>query len=1047
MELRHPPVASLVPRTGSIILNLVALLAAGAIVMPVSSDPGDAPAPDTLRIGDRAPALPACEWVLGTPPSRLDAPGQTTVLVFWAPWCPASRLFLAREDSLRARADGPRAPIFAIAPEDPRRLRAFVQAAGWKNLAIGADPDREVLRAVFDAATASGTIPRLLPFGAIVGDTGETGPGTVLCQGPILDLDPATADPLAGFERALAQIGEGRYDLAAAARTEREQERSVELLAELFAAKRADDLDRLAALLDELDGIAIAPGYSGMTLVGNLNGLIWDLVTREGHARRHLEVAARAVEIASAAGGDTDAAFVDTHARLLYEQGRLREACEMQRRALDLARGGPAEPETAETLRRYAREAGVSADDPLLEGLAPGTGGTAESTVSPGAPTGFWQGTLNDAHVQFPPERCLLVGPAVSADSADEAAWSSEIGWLTERFYAGSIVRRSDEATLEELATRAVTLYGTPADNEWTREVLGRHGIEVTNAGVRLGEVDIAVERPILIACLPSPWNPALPVRIYTAARGDDSHNLNAFFHGPTALVIGQWRDGRPEVAHSLDFAARAPRDTALACGLALASGTLSAPEAREDLQALARELRGAYAGYADLDWGMGVRGSSWAEWTRMCEERIGARDRWSWPDFFELIREYLAPVEDAHFFVAGSALVEGRLEYRRAGFARHQAAFFSDLLIFEDGGDFLIRWTPEALAPWRGWKVDGAPIVPEPREVVPGVPYLFPTLARSPDDSASISSAYLLGMLADRDQPPESLRVRLLPARAAEGTGGEAAGAQPLALPLHRGRAHLAAAPDAPWKMTLPPAAPLPRLAVRTANPALLADLPVTADTLRALPRVLLDLRANGGGSDLPALQWCQRFSGQPFDWVCSVVRWPNRSEPLRSWVSSVAEPRTAPSGPGQVKPASPYAGTLFVLVDKGVASSGETFTHLAGQVPGAILLGENTAGCVSYGNVQERPALPHSGIVVRFGVTKFILDWVRPTREGIGFFPDYWLDTADPERLIARLTAGTRASGDDGRGARGDRLTPGPRRSSLSSVSSSPSGPATSR
>jgi len=100
---------------------------------------------------------------------------------------------------------------------------------------------------------------------------------------------------------------------------------------------------------------------------------------------------------------------------------------------------------------------------------------------------------------------------------------------------------------------------------------------------------------------------------------------------------------------------------------------------------------------------------------------------------------------------------------------------------------------------------------------------------------------------------------------------------------------------------------------------------------------------------------------------------------------------------------PPEPYGGRLVVLVDRGVASSGETFVQLAGQIRGAVLVGENTAGCVSYGNVEDRPPLPHSRYRLSFGRTRFVPEWVRPTREGVGFFPDFWLDTPDPTAAAA--------------------------------------------
>ena len=78
-----------------------------------------------------------------------------------------------------------------------------------------------------------------------------------------------------------------------------------------------------------------------------------------------------------------------------------------------------------------------------------------------------------------------------------------------------------------------------------------------------------------------------------------------------------------------------------------------------------------------------------------------------------------------------------------------------------------------------------------------------------------------------------------------------------------------------------------------------------------------------------------------------------------------------------------------------------------MASQIPGAILLGENSAGCSAYGNVQTLGPLTHSRISLRCGRSRFVQDWVRPTREGIGLFPDYWLDAEDPVAIARGLCA----------------------------------------
>jgi len=203
-------------------------------------------------------------------------------------------------------------------------------------------------------------------------------------------------------------------------------------------------------------------------------------------------------------------------------------------------------------------------------------------------------------------------------------------------------------------------------------------------------------------------------------------------------------------------------------------------------------------------------------------------------------------------------------------------------------------------------------------------------------------------------------------------------------------------------------PEGSLPTLAVRTMDAGRLQGMAESADSLRDLSPLVLDLRRNPGGSDRPAMEWCQRFSGQSYLWHSSVAIWPNQPDPMRRWISRVGELRFKIAGENVPKPDQPYRGELIVLVDKGVASSGETFRMLAAQVEGAVTAGENTAGCVSYGNVRQQEPLPNSRIRFSFGWSKFVPGWVEPNAEGIGLFPDFWLDTEDPMAAIAEHLAG---------------------------------------
>jgi hypothetical protein len=243
-------------------------------------------------------------------------------------------------------------------------------------------------------------------------------------------------------------------------------------------------------------------------------------------------------------------------------------------------------------------------------------------------------------------------------------------------------------------------------------------------------------------------------------------------------------------------------------------------------------------------------------------------------------------------------------------------------------------------------------------------------------------------------DEPDGKLA---LPLRGARGRGGRRDDAvRNVRVPLHRGRAGLTGRGRAAWELTPGKAGAAPRLAVSTMDAKRLQGFPACADTLREKPALILDLRGNPGGSDAPAIEWCQRFSGQDYYWQAQVMQ--DYSSNPANWSGDhcLGVPGKMLSWrSGEYEPASvPYAGRLCVLADKGVASSGETFLLLASQIHGAILLGENSAGCTAYGIVRALGPLTYSRISFHCGIARFVPDWVRPTREGVGLFPDYWLD-----------------------------------------------------
>ncbi len=951
----------------------------------VASAGADAPAPHLLP-GDPLPELAGVTWIAAAPPDD-PADAEPTVLIFWATWCPASRAVLTHLDSLLSVQDQDAAfRVTAVAWEHPAQVGRFLEGARWRRLTVGCNPNRSTYESLVEAAQPP-TIRRTeIPFALIHGSAGEGAGSRLLWTGSVLRY--AAEDPLGEFEQVLREICAGTYDLAAARASADAQARVDALLAAAILAGRSGNIDTLSMRLAELEWMPIAPGQ-GDRVVDAMNSLAWGLATAEGITDEQLAVARSACRVALTAGGMDTAFFIDTYARVLFESGDPARAAEVQESVVALADELGFGDDARAALARYREAAGLPAEaDPAPVEIEPENEIDAriEKPLSP------WHGSVND--VSSDPRLAgsvLIVGPAAGADSA----WEGDLESLRDRFHAGAPLLWANEVTPGQRRERTLYLYGTPLENPITQEVLDYHGMALNEAGVRVGDVRIAVPSPTLITAVPNPWAPQRPVVIHTAWRATEAHGLNSFFHGPTALMVGRWDGRSPVVEFMLDYRSLGLSELGglaeNALELALADTFLTAAQAAEDLEVLRAQLEADYAGYLDIAWDLRVAGSSWSERTARFTARIYEQEVWAWADLFHLFEEYLDPGQDFHFSIRGTGLEDGCVITADTRLIDTLAPFFADAVARAAGDGYRLD-LPQSGNPL----LDGAEVVTTPHATPPDQPRLFPTLPAQPAllDSRT-SDTYLLGVLADSAARPETLRVSV---RGVDGV------LRAVVLPLHRGR--LAENPPGrgSWSVTMPPRTPVPVLAVRTMVTSNLQGMAGSADSLRALPRLVLDLRQNGGGSDEAAIEWVQRFSRQPFNWIAfGAYHNPHQPRALR-WRSAVGASAGAVGMPsGGDPPTAPFGGRLLVLVDKQVASSGETFTQLAGQVRGALIVGENTAGCVTYGNVTRHEPLPHSGISASFGRTKFVEDWVRENREGVGFFPDYWLDVADPVALLA--------------------------------------------
>lgn len=104
------------------------------------------------------------------------------------------------------------------------------------------------------------------------------------------------------------------------------------------------------------------------------------------------------------------------------------------------------------------------------------------------------------------------------------------------------------------------------------------------------------------------------------------------------------------------------------------------------------------------------------------------------------------------------------------------------------------------------------------------------------------------------------------------------------------------------------------------------------------------------------------------------------------REWIIHESSPYDTKAGK--------FDGTLIMLANSDTASSGETAVLYAKSLKNFILIGENTMGCNTFGNVASY-SLKHSGITARIPNTVNLCANPDDCAEGKGFTPDIWVDS----------------------------------------------------
>jgi hypothetical protein len=415
----------------------------------------------------------------------------------------------------------------------------------------------------------------------------------------------------------------------------------------------------------------------------------------------------------------------------------------------------------------------------------------------------------------------------------------------------------------------------------------------------------------------------------------------------------------------------------------------ISAEQAVEDVERLFYLFSHGYSGYAFFD-----QQGEWAQAKARILEEINTRRTWSTEDLSRLLYEQLGFITDCHLTIGD-----------------HQYADHLDFWY-----DTHLELTPRI----DGYEVD----VEDKRYDVVSVNRQDPERFVFPSLNAQGAPVYRLGTLSKTEPEP----LLLLASRDGE--------QRELEIALQRSDFdHFS--DDIFREDNL---GGIPVLRVRGFGDVAQDELQRFVKTARDHedePVIVVDLRGNGGGNEKWPVQWIQGLTGRRAESVFIVSELHSKTtmagranmfayyydlypdiDAFRQdaeWTTNTAQAYedgmrqpgwTGPRYPQM--PLIPNDTTLVIVMNGLVASAGEGFVMRASQAENVVLVGENSRGALTFGNISYH-LLPHSRLRVTLPIN-FNLYLDMAFREGKGISPDLWVPAADAVNYaVAALRAGT--------------------------------------
>ena len=286
------------------------------------------------RLGDPASELAVATWVKRGPVKLAAGKGKTIFVIdFWATWCGPSRESIPHLTKLQRKFKDKGVVFIGVSAEDASTVRTFVKTMGAKmDYAVAVDDRGWTARAYLGAFGID-----WIPHAFVIDKEGR-----IIWHG----------HPMAELEDVIEAVLSGEWNIHTAQMHETAFGLVVKYYVLATEPLSPDERKALAVLGERVFTLA-----SRLKSAPFLNNFAWLILKNEDIEERDLALALKCAQAAYDLSEAEDLAIVDTYAWALFENGRVAEAIETEKSALELCEDDDERVEVRKALALFEQKA------------------------------------------------------------------------------------------------------------------------------------------------------------------------------------------------------------------------------------------------------------------------------------------------------------------------------------------------------------------------------------------------------------------------------------------------------------------------------------------------------------------------------------------------------------------------------------------------------------------------------------------------------------------------------------------------------------------